>query len=217
MSLSVIIVAAGSGKRMGFDKLMAPLGGKPVLQHTLDRFASSPEVSEIIIVTTKDRFHSLIKPTHLPVYRVDGGTERHFSVANGLNQVSPNISHIAVHDGARPLISTIQITKVLESAQETKASTSARRITETVKRSTDNNYVASSLSRENLWIMETPQIFESQTLKGAYSKVLEKDLLVTDEVSAVEYLGIQTKLVANTTPNPKITFPEDLTNAEIYL
>jgi len=202
---------------MGFDKLMAPLAGLPVLQRTLDAFLATPEVCEIVLVTPEERFSQLKVTGSTPVSRVDGGVERHFSVLNGLNALQSEATHIAVHDGARPLIAVEQIQHVFESAQETQASTSARRVTETVKRATDDDFVASAVSRDNLWLMETPQIFSKEKLLQAYAEVESQGALVTDEVSALELIGIPTKLIANPTPNPKITFPEDISLAEQLL
>ena len=216
MQLGVIIVAAGSSKRMGFDKLMHPLCDKPVLQHTLDAFQHHQATSEVVLVTPKERFEQL--STLELVSRVEGGSERHFSVLKGLESLCNKITHVAVHDGARPLISAEQITATTQAAIEYQSATSAKRITDTVKRSDSEDFAASAVSRENLWAMETPQTFELQLLLKAYRKVIDEDLIVTDEVSAVEHLGVKTKLIQNPTPNPKITFPEDVALAErLYL
>ncbi len=207
--LSVIIVAAGSSRRMGFDKLMAPLNGKPVLHHTLTALLTAAEVGEVILVSTQERYDELnISNPNLKL--VSGGSERHDSVANGIAAISADSSYIAVHDGARPLITHEQITNVLNSAKQHGAATSARKITETVKRSNDQQFAIESVSRENLWLMETPQIFKADLLRKAYQHVKDSSALVTDEVSALELIGIPTFLAENATPNPKITFPHDL-------
>lgn len=216
--LSVIIVAAGNSNRMGFDKLMAPLAGKPVLSHTVQVFLDAENVSEVILVTNKDRFDTL--SIHSPKLKMaTGGKDRHDSVANGLSLVSQESNMIAVHDGARPLISKMQITQVLEAAQKYGAATSARRITETVKRSDDNQLSKESVSRKNLWLMETPQIFLASKLHQAYAEIQKSGELVTDEVSAMEHIGIETFLVENTSlrQNLKITYPHDLKMAEVFL
>jgi len=206
---SVIIVAAGSSRRMGFDKLMAPLHGKPVLAHSVDTFHACDAVEEIIIITTKDRFKTL-SIDHPSIKFAEGGENRHDSVANGIATVSSNASCIAVHDGARPYITQAQILKTLEAAKQHGAATSAHRITDTVKRSSPDNFVKESISRENLWAMETPQIFQAELLRKAYSHISNAQTLVTDEVSALEKIGIQTYLVENPSPNTKITYPKDL-------
>jgi len=203
---------------MGFDKLMAPLHGASVLQQTAWALLRCPLVHQLIIVTTPERFHTLdFSNFTTPVSRVDGGSQRHHSVANGLANLAEDTSFVAVHDGARPLISSQQIIKVLEQAIQHRAATSSRQITETVKRADSDGFVSDSVSRDNLWLMETPQIFEASLLKQAYASVTASGSLVTDEVSALELIGIPTRLVANETLNPKITFPEDLTLAEQLL
>ena len=209
--LSVIIVAAGSSQRMGFDKLIAPLNGKPVLAHSVETFLKADFVSEVILVSTPERLtkitinDSKLKLTH-------GGKDRHDSVANGLTKVSEKSQYIAVHDGARPYITLEQISRTLEAAKQHQAATSATRITDTVKRSTPENFVTESICRKNLWAMETPQIFNANLLQQAYEKVTQSGALVTDEVSALEMIGTPTYLVENLTSNKKITFPQDLTD-----
>lgn len=218
--LSVIIVAAGSSRRMGFDKLMAPLGTdqKPVLWHTIQSFIQSDLVDEIILVSTQERFEELqIQSDKLSLAL--GGKDRHNSVANGIAQVSSQATMIAVHDGARPFVSQQLINDVLNAAKTHSAATSARRVTETVKRSNNEQFSTTSVDRENLWLMETPQIFDAQKLRDAYDEVEQADTLVTDEVSAMEKIGTSTYLVENTSirPNLKITYPHDLKVAELYL
>ncbi len=209
---------------MGFDKLLAPLSGKPVLQWTIEAFLGCDAISEIIVVCPRDRFNTLHLPSPAitdqapPSIRcTDGGKDRHDSVAAGLALLSDNIDYVAVHDGARPLISDEQIIRVYESAIIHQSAASARRVTETVKRADDNNNVIAPVNRDNLWLMETPQIFKADLLKSAYATVLESGERVTDEVSAMELVGQTTRLVSNPGPNPKITFPEDLAQAERFL
>ncbi|MFC4995296.1 2-C-methyl-D-erythritol 4-phosphate cytidylyltransferase [Rubritalea tangerina] len=216
--LSAIIVAAGSSRRMGFDKLMAPLAGIPVLQHSIQTFLLCPAVEELILVCPEERFAQLeLQPTDKPLIRVDGGADRHNSVSNGLAALSPNSRWVAVHDGARPLITEKQILSTLAAAKDHQAATSARRVTETVKRADQNQFIQSPVDRENLWLMETPQIFDKSLLLKSYANVESSGSLVTDEVSALELIGVPTFLQPNASPNLKITFPEDLALAEHLL
>lgn len=207
--LSVIIVAAGNSRRMGFDKLMAHIHGKPVLSHTVNAFLQSPDVSEVILVSTPERYKK-IALTADKLKLTAGGANRHDSVSNGIAAVSPNASFIAVHDGARPFISQEQISRTLEAARKHGAAASATKITDTVKRSNSQGMVTESISRENLWGMQTPQIFKAELLIKAYKHISQTAALVTDEVSALELINIHTHLVENLTPNQKITFPQDL-------
>ncbi len=219
---SAIIVAAGTSQRMGFDKLLAPLGGWPVIKHTIDAFENCPDISEIIVITNDERFKAIERLEHEECYQklthlIHGGAERHHSVWNGLKELNPHSQYVAVHDGARPLITPAQITRCIEAAKLHRAAASAHPITDTVKRADDSQQVSAPVDRDKLWAMETPQVFEVALLVEAYEKILEAGNAVTDEVSAVEQLGHPIQLVPNPAPNPKITYPEDLATAEKLL
>jgi 2-C-methyl-D-erythritol 4-phosphate cytidylyltransferase len=216
MSLIAIIVAAGSSSRMGFDKMFAELDFKPVVEHTIDAFERCPAVGEIILIAHPDRTKDIMrvveeggfeKVTHI----AKGGATRRDSVSHGLRDITDESGYVAVHDGARPWITGAQIEKVLAAAAEHGAASSARPITDTVKRADDSGRVTGAVEREGLWAMETPQIFRTDLLKRAYAKALADKVEVTDEVSAVELLGEPVFLVQNDTQNPKVTFPSDLT------
>lgn len=196
---------------MGFDKLAALLHGKPVLAHTLQAFLDCDAITEILVICPPERFDLLDQKTFTkPVRRIDGGAERHLSVANGLAAVSPNAELIAVHDAARPLVSQADILATIEAAKTHGAASLARRVTETLKRSDDSGLTSSPVSRENLWFIETPQIFRTELIQSAYANVIKEGIIVTDETSALETISIKTQLIASTSPNPKITTPADL-------
>lgn len=219
---SAIIVAAGSSRRMGFNKLLAPLAGVPVLQRTLCVFEGCRVIDEIVVVAGDEvggeiekwrASGRLSKLTRV----VAGGAERHFSVQAGLDAVSAEATLVAVHDGARPLIAGRQITRCVERAAECGAAACARLVTETLKRVNADGRISEAIQREGAWVMETPQVFEAALLREAYAKVLADGLLVTDEVSAVQHLGRPVFVVENRLPNPKITFPDDLSLAERFV
>ena len=211
MSCTAILVAAGTSQRMGFDKLAAPLGGAPVLARTIAAFMECGEISGIILVTPPERMALLDKSTFTkPVIRIDGGAERHLSVAAGLAAVPPGIELIAIHDAARPFVSQADIRAVLTAAREYGAGSLARRVTETLKRADDLDFTAAAVPRENLWFIETPQVFRADLIRAAYRHVLENQRPMTDETSALEVIGVKTKLIVSTSPNPKITTPADL-------
>ena len=219
---SAIIVAAGSGTRMGFDKLMARLGDRPVILHTLLAFQACPEIDEIVVVTSGVRMEvieRLADDGELTKLRgfVPGGEERHLSVWAGLQAVTAEAEHVAVHDGARPLIHPSQISRCLARARVTGAAASARPVSETLKRADETGRVVESVDRAGLWVMETPQVFAKPLLVAAYEAVLRDGVRVTDEVSALGHLGHEVWLVENPTPNPKITWPADLALAERLL
>jgi 2-C-methyl-D-erythritol 4-phosphate cytidylyltransferase len=121
---------------------------------------------------------------------------------------------VAVHDGARPLVSPIDIDRCVEAAHAFGAAALARRTTETMKRSDDNDFNTEPVDRHNLWCMETPQVFRTDLLREATNAITRDNITATDEVSAVEQLGTKVKFVESTSPNLKITTPADLTLAE---
>lgn len=208
MTYAAIIVASGSSQRMGFDKLAAEWDGKPILWHSVRAFSSLKEIAQVVVVTPEERFAWLTDFEKLT--RVDGGAERPDSVAAGLAALSSDISHVAIHDGARPLISAEAILATFKKAEQTGAAALARRVTETLKRATPDGISTESVSRDHLWMMETPQIFEKSLITQAYEKVRSGDALITDEVSALQLLGLGTHIVENNTPNPKVTVQADL-------
>jgi len=219
---TALIVAAGSSRRMGFDKLAAPLLDKPVLQRTIDAFDACAAVDSIIVVggdAVRERVQSWIDEGcfRKPVSLCAGGAERHLSVHEGLKNLSPQAEIVAVHDGARPLITPEQITRCIEKAREVKAAACARPVTETLKRADKHGAITGSIERTHAWIMETPQVFDRDLLCEAYDLVMREGLVVTDEVSAVQHLGASVHVVENSSPNLKITHPADLSIAERLL
>jgi 2-C-methyl-D-erythritol 4-phosphate cytidylyltransferase len=173
------------------------------------------EISDIILVTPAERMALLDESSFTkPVYRIDGGAERHLSVAAGIAALTHDTELIAIHDAARPFVSQTDILAVITAAREHGAASLARRVTETLKRADESDFTAAVVPRENLWFIETPQIFRTDLIRAAYKHVLEKELTVTDETSALEAIGVKTKLIASTAPNPKITTPADLIGTE---
>lgn len=215
---AAIIVAAGSSQRMGFDKLAAELNGKPVLLRTVEAFIEASTVEAIVVVCSEERFKLLDGiEFSKPVIRADGGKERQDSVSNGMDAIPEGVKHVTVHDGARPLISPSDIDRCVAAAEKDGAASLARRVTETVKRSDDDDYCKESVSRDHLWCMETPQTFKASLLRKAYQKVKEERLDVTDEVSALESISVRTRFIESQYPNLKITTPADLALASALL
>ena len=215
--LCAVIVAAGSSRRAGFDKLAAPLDGVPVLRRSVDAFVAAG-CGAVVVVCPAERWEQTglaAARFPVPVVRVDGGAERQDSVAAGLAALPPGTELVAVHDGARPLVTPAGIRRCADAAAATGAAACAHPVVDTLKRA---DAAARSLpevvSRDNLWGMETPQVFRLSLLRQAYAAVQERGLVVTDEVSAVEVLGVQTALV-QVGANMKITLPGDLELAEL--
>jgi 2-C-methyl-D-erythritol 4-phosphate cytidylyltransferase len=220
--LTAIIVAGGSSQRMGFDKLLALLGDKPVLAHTIDAFEQTESVQEIILVARAERvaeFQELVRQSDFKKVRrvVAGGKHRQDSVRAGLESLDASADYVAVHDAARPLVMPEQIERVLAVARERGAAALAELVTDTLKRADENRLVTGGVSRDGLYAMQTPQIFARALLERAYAGVATNNLTVTDEVSAVEHLGAKVVLVPNDEWNVKITYPRDLFLAQAAL
>jgi 2-C-methyl-D-erythritol 4-phosphate cytidylyltransferase len=214
-----IIVAAGSSQRMGFDKLFSLIGGKPVVAHSIARFQRCDSIDQVIVVVRSDRraeFQKIVdgfgftKVAHL----VEGGAERHLSVWNGISQVSEKCEFVAVHDAARPLVSSDVISRSVAMARECGAVSLAAPIVETIKRADAGQNVVGSVDRSGLWSMQTPQVFRFDWLLDAYKRIVDSGRSVTDEVSALQEAGYPVRLLQNTDWNIKITFPDDLDLAE---
>jgi len=218
MRCAAIIVAAGSSRRMGFDKLAAPLAGVPVLRRSVELMMRLPEVGRVVVVCPPERFDALLKPPFpKPLSRVDGGHERQDSVRAGLDALEAGEDLVAIHDGARPLARPEDIARCIAQASRTGAATLARPVAETLKLADEQGDTVRGVDRSNLWIMETPQVFRTSTLCEAYRHVAERNLVVTDEVSVLEAAGIPTRLVPSSGPNPKVTVPADIMLAEALL
>jgi len=219
-TLDAIIVAAGSSRRMGFDKMTADLAGRPVIARTVDAFERCAGVRHIHVVASEEnhaRFGALLQGFTKLRPLVIGGAHRHLSVWNGLNALDATAEFVAVHDGARPLVTTGMIEQSYQKAREMGAACVASPITDTLKRADAAHHLAGSVEREGLWAMETPQTFSVPLLRRAYENVMTKNLVVTDETSAVELLGLPVALVAAEDWNFKITYPRDLALAAFAL
>jgi 2-C-methyl-D-erythritol 4-phosphate cytidylyltransferase len=202
---------------MGFDKLASPLARIPVLRRTLGAFLAADSIAEVVVVCPEERWELLGGGFSKPVKRVDGGADRQDSVMAGLAALSAQTGLVAVHDGARPLVAPADIDRCVAAALEFRAAALARRVTDTLKRSDAADFSAGAVSRENLWFMETPQVFDVPLLLEAYEAVAAQGLAVTDEVSAMEAIGVQVKFIESIQPNLKITTPADLALAEALL
>jgi 2-C-methyl-D-erythritol 4-phosphate cytidylyltransferase len=225
-ALTAIIVAAGSSQRMGFDKLFADLAGLPVVARSIAAFEACAEVESILVVTRperEDEFHRLAREHGWDKLHalLPGGAARHLSVWNGLESVAARCGTgsgwVAVHDGARPLVTPELISRCFRLAQEAGAACCAAPVSDTLKRAGADSLISGSVDRANLWGMQTPQIFSFPVLYRAYESLLAAGLLVTDEASALEELGLPVALLNSGEYNLKITYPPDLRLAEFIL
>src|ERR1700730_15318511 len=212
--LTAIVVAAGDSRRMGFDKLFAMIAGRPVIAHTIHAFERADCVSEIIVVARKDRLdeiEAIVRDENFKKVRliIPGGKHRQDSVRAGLDHLEAGAKYVAVHDAARPLITTEQIERVFEQCRMHAAASLAERISDTLKYADAEFFVAGPVDREQLYSMQTPHFCERRSIEDAYRAVYADDAWVTYEVSAVERLGRKVILVPNQDLNFKITYPRD--------
>ncbi len=203
---------------MGMDKLLWPLAGVPVLRRTLEAFLAAKSITAVVVVCPVERWHALGGvDSWKPITRVDGGASRQVSVAQGLAALAPQCGWVAVHDGARPLVAAADIDRCVVAAQDYRAVALARRATETMRRADEEDFSAEPVSREHLWCMETPQVFEATLLRDAYHHLASTGLFVTDEVAAVQAFGGRVKFLESQHPNLKITTRADLALAAALL
>lgn len=215
-----VIVAAGSASRMGgIDKVMASLGGEPMIVRTVRAFQNCDAIASIVIVTRED----LIRPISVlcgdmgkVVAVVAGGSSRQESVHLGLNALPKGTKLAAVHDGARPLISWQVIDRVVRAANTYGAAAPAIPVKDTIK-VVAGGLVKETPDRSTLMAVQTPQVFDFDLLRGALRKAEEDGAAVTDDCSAVERTGMKIKIVEGDERNLKVTTPMDLKIAELLL
>ena len=219
---SAVVVAAGSARRMeGIDKVLAPLGEMPVLVHTLSVFQDCPAVEEIVVVTREDllvEVGQLCREFALDKVRkvIVGGAERIHSVQAGLREIDPDAQLVAIHDGARPLVTRSVIEQAVEAAARSGAAAPAIPVVDTIKRWEDGLGVE-TVDRSCLRAVQTPQVFEAGLIRAAIQKALEDGELLTDDCGAVERLGKKVTLTEGSRENMKITTPLDLVLGEAVL
>lgn len=212
---SVVVVAAGNARRMeGIDKILTPLGELPVLIHTLYAFQDCDAFDEIVVVTREDllmEVSRLCRDYHMDKVRkvVVGGQERTHSVRNGLREVRPDADLIAIHDGARPLVTRELLEKTVKKAAETGAAAPAIPVTDTIKRA-DKGQTVETVDRSSLFAVQTPQIFQAGLIRAAVEKAIQDGEVLTDDCACVERLGMKVTLTQGSRENIKITTPFDL-------
>ena len=215
-----VIVAAGSASRMGgIDKVMAPLGGEPMVVRTVRQFQNCDAIREIVIVTRADLLIPISNLCHgfdKVKAVVIGGNSRDESVWQGLNALSDQVKLVAVQDGARPFADWQLIDRVVRCANSYSAAAPAIPVKDTIK-IVKGGLVASTPNRSELQAVQTPQVFDFDLLRGALQKAKADGAAITDDCSAVERLGMSVRIVAGDEKNIKITTPLDLKIAELLL
>ena len=215
-----VIVAAGSASRMGgIDKVMAPLGGEPMIVKTVRAFQECDAIREIVVVTREDLIRpitSLLSGMDKVIAVVAGGASRQESVHLGLNTLSSKVELAAIHDGARPLVSYEVIDRTVRAANTYGAAAPGIPVKDTIKQ-VQGGVVTETPDRERLRAVQTPQVFDFDLLRGALKKAREEVAQVTDDCSAVERMGFSVKIVEGDERNIKVTTPTDLKIAEMLL
>lgn len=216
---AAVIVAAGSGRRMGdaaggVRKQYLEVLGEPVLRRAVRAFTEHPRVAEVVVVLPAEDVEA--PPAwlaDLPVRLVAGGAERGDSVWNGLQAVAGDAEVVLVHDGARPFVAPEVIDRVLAAAREGGA-IAAVRVTDTIKEAGEDGVILSTPDRSRLWQAQTPQGFPLAALREAYRAARREGWRATDDAALCERVGIPVRVVEGAPENLKITRPADLLVAE---
>lgn len=224
-SYYALIPAAGVGARMGAGspKQYLPIGGKPMLRHALDAFRASPLIAHTyVVVSSDDPFIDAVAPaTGVTVLRC-GGATRMESIRNGLHALQGSIGAgdwVLVHDAARPGLDAELIERlIVQTGDHPAGGLLALPVVDTVKRSAAAKGASSmsTVSRDGLWLAQTPQMFRYRLLSRALDSAQDPSA-ITDDASAVEALGLAPKLVEGHPRNLKVTLPADIRIAEMYL
>ena len=216
-----LIVAAGGSRRMGFDKITAPLAGRPLVAWSLAAFEACDDIGPCVLVCAEsrlDEYRALAAPYKKFRLIVPGGVERADSVMNGLRALGSNgLTLVAVHDAARPLVTPLMISQVVAAAAEWGAAVAAEPVSDSLHRAAGAGHLVETVSRENLWAMQTPQVAGLSALRDALESARSSRQGVTDEVSALIHAGIRPRSVFLGNLNFKVTFPRDLPLAEAVL
>ena len=219
-SCGAVIVAAGTASRMGgIDKVMAELGGEPMILRTVRAFQENDVIQKIVIVTREDlveKIRLLCCDFSKVCAVVVGGNNRQASVAAGLNALPKEMELAAIHDGARPLISAAVIDRTVRAANTYNGAAPGIPVKDTIK-VVAGGVVRETPDRSTLRAIQTPQVFDVALLKGALQKATDDGVEVTDDCGAVERMGMSVKIVEGDERNIKVTTPMDLHIAELIL
>lgn len=215
---SAIIVASGNSTRMGegISKQMIMLDNIPVVARTIMAFDSCECIDEIVVVAKQEEFYLYKEFQKLYKFKkfvrlVSGGATRQESVKNGFSAINKNSKFVAIHDGARCLITPSQIEEICSAAYKSGAATAATRAVDSIKLSNGKNqFISGSANRNRVWLAQTPQVFKVETYELALKKAEIEKLEVTDDNSLVENLGADIKLVECGRNNIKITTRDDI-------
>ncbi|MEZ9537310.1 2-C-methyl-D-erythritol 4-phosphate cytidylyltransferase [Shewanella sp. 10N.286.51.B8] len=225
-SVIAIVPAAGIGARMGatIPKQYLTLGEQSILAHTLDSLITHKQIQQVIVALHPEDtfFATLSQASHPKVKTVIGGQERADSVLRALVSIDNETTEsnwALVHDAARPCLTEADIDKLLRSrAEYPQGAILAMPVRDTMKRSTNStNLISETVSRDHLWHALTPQLFPCKSLQQHLSDALKQGVQITDEASAMEWAGVNPGLVTGRADNIKVTHPDDLQLAALFL
>lgn len=222
VTVGAIIVGAGRGERMGgVDKVFAPLGGRPLLAYSIATFQASRLVHSIVVVLNErnvEQGRALVRDGrwNKVVAVITGGARRQDSTRAGIAAL-PGCDLVAVHDAARPFVTTDLIRRGVETANAHGAAIAAMPVKETIKEVRDDGRIVRTPPRETLWAAQTPQFARRDLLAGALDRAQEAGRTVTDEAAALEAAGTAVTVFAGSYSNIKVTTPEDLILAAALL
>ena len=219
LTFTVVVPAAGIGSRMGAScpKQYLPLAGKFLIEHTLERLLAHPRIERVVvaIATDDDFFPTLPFASHPRLMTTTGGSERADSVLNGLSLVESE--WVLVHDAARPCITHQDIDRLIHAGLAGDGAILGSRVRDTMKRSDAAGYIQKTVDRDQLWHALTPQFFRTTLLRDAIQQGQSQGLPITDEASAMELAGWRPLMVEGRADNIKVTRPEDLALAALFL
>ena len=216
MSVWAVIVAGGSGTRMGMpvNKALAPLAGKTVLERSLEAFDGLVD-GAVVVYRAQDE--DAVRALNLRARLVPGGETRQASVLSGLYALPQDAEIALIHDAARPFVRAETIRACIESAKKYGSGVAAVPVTDTIKRAGQDGVVRETLPREQLWAMQTPQAFRPQELRRAIETLTAQGEAATDDARAMEACGHSVRLVEGNSGNIKLTRPEDMELARLRL
>ena len=218
MHVTAIIAAGGRGARFGSErpKQLLTLGGRPILQHSVEAFVRSDRIAEIVVALPPDLAANppaYLRGSSKPIQIVEGGERRQDSVANAFARVSASAELIVIHDAARPMVSADLIRRTIDAAAEHGAAIAALQATDTVKRGNADRVIVGTLPRIEIFLAQTPQVFRTGVLRDALA-LAHASADATDEAMLAEQAGHHVRLVEGDPWNVKITTPADLEMAE---
>jgi 2-C-methyl-D-erythritol 4-phosphate cytidylyltransferase len=222
MKVSAIIVAAGSGQRLGHPepKAFVRIGGGAILSYSLRIIAEMSEIEEIVIAVPAGmekaaRVEAVGAGVKSPVKVTVGGAERQHSVRIALALTSAEAEIVLIHDAARPFADADLFSRCIEAARRSGGGIAATPVSDTLKRISDDRAIAATVARAGLWRAETPQAFQRHLLVAAHERAMREKIAATDDSDLVEQIGGHVELVESRVINLKITTPADLALAEL--